>query len=235
MESVNVKLKFLAENLWCADFVLKKKPLVFGIRMTVVKLPSGGLWLHSPIPIDTSLAGELEEIGNVEHIVAPSCFHHLFASSAKEYYPQSILWAAPGLSEKRKDINFDAVISSDETNWGDMLKFEYIKGMPRINEVVFFHKPSRSLICSDFVFNIREESNLVMKICWYLAGAYKNFGQDIVWRMMIKDKKETTESINNILNWEFERIIMAHGDIIDCDRYQLYEILKEKNKDIVLV
>ena len=228
-----MNLKLLAENLWYADSVLKYKPLVFGIRMTVVKLPSGGLWLHSPIPIDNFLADELEKIGDVEHIVAPNCFHHLFALSAKELYPQSVLWAAPGLSKKRKDINFDAVISS-ESDWGDTLEFEFIKGMPWINEVVFFHRPSRSLICADFVFNIREESSLVTKFFWYIAGAYKNFGQDRTWRLMIRDKNENTESLNNVLKWEFKRIIMAHGDIIDCDRYQLYETLKKNNKDVVL-
>ena len=221
-----MNLKFLEDNLWYADFMLKRTAIAFGVRMTVVKLQSGGLLLHSPVPIDESMAEELGEIGNVDHIVAPSCFHHLFALQAKQLYQDATLWAAPGLSEKRKDVKFDQVIRPGEMHWGDTLEYEFIRGMPRINEVVFFHTSSRSLICSDFVFNIREESNLVMKFLWYLAGAYKNFGQDRIWRMLVKNKEETTESVNRILGWDFRRIVMAHGEIINCDNKELYEILK---------
>ena len=105
-----MNLKFLEDNLWYADFMLKRTAIAFGVRMTVVKLQSGGLLLHSPVPIDESMAEELGEIGNVDHIVAPSCFHHLFALQAKQLYQDATLWAAPGLSEKRKDVKFDQVI-----------------------------------------------------------------------------------------------------------------------------
>ncbi|MGI9553563.1 MAG: DUF4336 domain-containing protein [Thermodesulfobacteriota bacterium] len=220
-------LEFVAENLWYSDSILKNSLLVFGIRMTVVKLPTGGLWLHSPIPVDNNLSDELSGIGNVEHIVAPSCFHHTFASETKLLYPDAKLWAAPGLSKKRKDINFDAVISEEEPGWGDTIEYEFINGMPWINEVVFFHKPSHSLICSDFVFNVRKESNLLMKLIWYLSGTLGKFGQSREWRWMIKDKREATQSVNRILNWNFNRIIMGHGDIVDCDNKGLYEVLKK--------
>lgn len=198
--------------------------------MTVIKLPTEGILLHSPVPISEDLYDELNRIGQVEHIVAPNCFHHVFVPEAKEHYPNSVLWAAPGLSEKRKDINFDAIISTEEPVWKHTLEFEYIEGMPRINEVVFFHKPSNSFICTDFIFNIRRESNLVMKFLWSIDGIYKNFGQGRLFGLLIKNNGLVTESINRILNWDFERIIMAHGDIIDCDNKALFEILKNNYK-----
>jgi len=216
-----VKLNFIADNLWYSDSILKKAPLVFCIRMTVVKLPSGGLWLHSPIPIDNDLSDEISEVGNVEHIVAPNCFHHMFASEAKFLYPDAKLWAAPGLRKKREDIDFDGVVSEEETEWEGTLEYEFIRGMPWINEVVFFHKPSATLICSDFVFNIREEKNLFMKLLWFLAGTLGKLGQGREWRWLIKDKDKAADSVKRILSWEFERIIMAHGEIESCDNKEL--------------
>ena len=46
------KLFEISENIWHTDSTLKWYFLTFGIRMVVVKLPTGGLWLHSPIQID---------------------------------------------------------------------------------------------------------------------------------------------------------------------------------------
>jgi len=43
--------------------------------MTVLRLPSGALWLHSATPIDPQLRAEIDALGRVEHIVAPSAYH----------------------------------------------------------------------------------------------------------------------------------------------------------------
>ena len=50
-------LKPVAENIWIVDgpeirfrYALLRIP--FPTRMTVVRLPDGGLWLHSPTPAD---------------------------------------------------------------------------------------------------------------------------------------------------------------------------------------
>lgn len=221
-------MKQISENIWCAESTLKWYVLKFGVRMVVVRLPGGGLWLHSPIRIDDGLYIELNNLGNVEHIAAPSCFHHMFAREAKELFPEAKLWAAPGLEAKRKDIKFDAVLNRDEPGWRDTIDLEYIGGMPRINEVVFLHKPSRTLICSDFLFNIKEEDSLFMKILWKLSGTYKKFGQSREWRWMINNVFDNVDSVNRILKWEFERIVMAHGEIIECNNQQLFEVIKNK-------
>ena len=224
-------MKQISENIFYADSVLKRFPTVFNIRMVVVKLPSGGLWLHSPILIDESLQAELSGIGNVDHIIAPNCFHHMFAKQAKELYPDAVLWASPGLPTKRNDIEFDAVITEKEADWDETIGYEYVGGMRWINETVFLHKPSRTLICSDFVFNIKEEKNLFMKLLWKLSGTYKKFGQSREWRWMISNAFDNVDSVNRVLKWEFDRIVMAHGEIIDCNNVQLFDVIKNKGQN----
>jgi len=199
--------------------------------MVIVKLPEGGLWLHSPVPIDNGLLNEINSLGDVEHLVAPSCFHHVNAGDAKRNFPKAKLWAAPGLDQKRKDIKFDALINSEETGWGDTIEFELVGGMPRINEVVFLHKTSRTLICSDFVFNITHENSFIMKVLWKLAGTYKKFGQSREWRFMVSNVFDNVDSVNRILKWEFERIVMAHGEIINCTNKQLFDVLNNSGKN----
>ena len=45
----------LAPNLWSATHHLSVSGLPLTSRMTVVRLSDGGLWLHSPVPIDAAL------------------------------------------------------------------------------------------------------------------------------------------------------------------------------------
>jgi hypothetical protein len=51
-------------------------PLPFTTRMTVVRLSNGDLVLHSPITFDEGLAGELQRLGSVRHLVSPNQFHY---------------------------------------------------------------------------------------------------------------------------------------------------------------
>ncbi len=224
-------MKQISENIWYVDDSLKRFPTVFNIRMVIVKLPAGGLWLHSPVPINDTLHKEISGLGKVEHIIAPNCFHHMFAKQAKEMFPDAVLWASPGLPKKRKDIEFDAVLAEKQADWDSTIELEYIAGMRWINETVFLHKPDKTLICCDFVFNIKEEKSFFMKLLWKFGGVYKKFGQSREWGWMINNVFDNVDCVNRILKWEFERIIMAHGEIIDCDNKQLFEVIKNKGQN----
>lgn len=225
------KLVTISDDIWHIDSTLKWYFLNFGIRMVVVRLPAGGLWLHSPIHINDEIYKEIKSLGEVEHIVAPSCFHHTHAQDAKNKFPGAKLWAAPSLDQKRKDIHFDAVLNNEEPGWRDTIDFEFVGGMPRINEVVFLHKPSRTLICSDFVFNIEHEDSIIMKILWKLSGTYKKFGQSREWRFLVSNVFDNVDSVNRILKWDFERVVMAHGEILNCTNLELFDVIKNKGKN----
>ena len=64
------------------------------------------------------------------------------------------LYIAPGLQEKRKDLRFHGTLSDEpEPYWEDSLKQHVFQGIPAVNEVVFFHPESRTVIFTDLVFN----------------------------------------------------------------------------------
>ena len=100
-------VKNLAPNLWVADRPLKTAPMTnIGARMTVVKLSDGGLFLVSPVRLGDQTRAQLDEIGPVRFVVAPSKVHHLFAGDYLAAYPAARLCGAPGLSKKRRDLGF---------------------------------------------------------------------------------------------------------------------------------
>ena len=96
---VTTPLRQLAPGLWNVEQVRRMAGAHQRLRMTVVALTGGGLWLYSPVEIDDKLAQQLAAVGNVVHVVAPNRYHHLFAGAAKRRYPAASLWAVPGLPE----------------------------------------------------------------------------------------------------------------------------------------
>jgi hypothetical protein len=84
--------------------------------MTVIRLGNGGLFLHSPVPLDGALRAALDQLGQVRAILAPSKAHHLFVDDYVKEYPEAKLHGAPGLPEKRKDLKFDSILSDESTS-----------------------------------------------------------------------------------------------------------------------
>ena len=103
-------LRPLAPGLWEVERIVLGAGMRARVRMVVVALAGGGLWLHSPVAIDDALADALASLGEVREIVAPNRFHHLFAAAAKARYPAATLWGAPGLARKRPAIAFDRAL-----------------------------------------------------------------------------------------------------------------------------
>src|SRR6185312_11539383 len=95
-------LKPVAPEVWIVDgpeirFKLGILRVPFPTRMTVVRLPSGGLWLHSPVAFDASLAAALRELGPVAHIVAPNTIHYWWVGDWSSRFPAAEVWSVPRL------------------------------------------------------------------------------------------------------------------------------------------
>ncbi|MFC3216788.1 DUF4336 domain-containing protein [Comamonas sp. JC664] len=85
-------LEQIADNLWSATQQISVHGLPVRTRMTVVRLPGGALWLHSPIAPAPTLRAALDALGDVRWIVAPNRMHHLFAGAWQAHYPLAALW-----------------------------------------------------------------------------------------------------------------------------------------------
>lgn len=212
------RLERLAEGLWGSEHDHFMNGVVhFRGRMTVVRLESGGLLLHSVVPIDDALAGELAALGSVEHIVAPNLLHHSYLALAIERYPAATIWGARGLAEKRSDIRFDETLGETAPPWGSEFAPLEIRGIPWANETVFFHEATNTVVVTDLVFNIHEVRGWVTPWVLRMAGAYRRFAQSRLLRRAIKDAGAASDSVEQMLEWPIERVVMAHGHVVDRD------------------
>jgi len=214
----------IAPRLWGAEHDLFLAGGVhFRGRMTVARLDDGNLVLHSPIPIDDQLARTLAELGPVKHVIAPNTFHHLHLTKVLERYPQALLHGPRALAAKRRELSFSDLSSSTSSRWGDELVPLLHTGAPKFDEVVFHHAPSRTLIVTDYFFNIQECRGWLTPWVLRTSGAYKKFAQSRWYRWLVKDKAQARESAEQMLAWPFERIVPAHGEVVTENAHERAE------------
>ncbi|MCC6847218.1 MAG: DUF4336 domain-containing protein [Deltaproteobacteria bacterium] len=204
----------VAEGLWSIVRPLRFLGLETGTRMTVARLATGGLFVHSPVGLDPALRAAVDARGPVAVIVAPSRFHHLSVGEWRAIYPNALCCCCPGLEAKRPDIAWDRVLGdTPEPEWRADLDQVFFAARSLENEVVFFHRASRTIVLADAIFNFATHpSALTRLVGWLLGGSAP--GATWLERLVIRDRAGARAQIDRMLAWNADRIVCAHGDVI---------------------
>lgn len=207
-------MRQLAPDLWISDAPLRFVGVPVGARMTIVRLPGSRLLLHSPVAATPALVREVEALGTVSDVVAPNKFHHLFVSEWQRAFPEANVHVAPGLDEKRPDLEGIRVLEdSPDPAWAETVDQVLVEGFGLVNEVVFFHRPSATLIATDLAFNIQASSPALTRAVFSVVGRYGRVAPTLLERLGVRDRVAFRRSLERILAWPFERVIVAHGEV----------------------
>lgn len=225
------RLQKFADHIWICEQDQQFMGLELGARMTIVDLGEAGLLVHSPIRLTEQIQNELQQLGEVRVVVAPNQFHHLYLQDFKQAYPLAKFFAAPGLETKRSDFIFDQVITTEKKfPWSSKLQHLLVQGTPKVNEVVFFHPQSRTLLLTDLALNIQSSKSAYAKFVLTLIGTYKKFGLSAFERLvLVRDHVLFAQSIEQIGVWDFDKIIMAHGEVITNGGKSHFQNLRPKS------
>jgi hypothetical protein len=206
----------VAPGLWVTERSLRFAGVEVGTRMTVIRLQSRGLFLHSPVSLDAHLREVLAALGSPRFAVAPNRFHHLFIGEYPRAYPDLELFIAPGLEKKQPDLSGSKILNDTApAGWSGEIEQLLFRGYPIANEIVFFHRPSRTLVMTDLVFNIGGESPPLTRVAFRVIRGYGHFGPTVLEKLLIRDRAAARECLKQILAWDFERVILAHGRILE--------------------
>ena len=209
-------IRQLHDSLWVMDFPLKMPGGVrLGTRTTLVRLSNGGLFVHSPGPADETDFSEIEKLGEVAHIVAPNLLHHLSVKAWMARCDGAALYAPPGFEQKLPGLRFETLTDEAPAAWAGEMDQLAVNGAPRMNEIVFCHRPSRTLLLTDLCFNFRHSDSLVTRIFMRLNGAYGRFGPSRLAGLLVKDHAALEASVERILALDFDRVIVTHGEVLE--------------------
>ncbi len=218
-------LKAIAPDIWHVPHHFTASGIPVSSRMTVVRLWNDSLWLHSPVPLTVEDQSALKALGTVKYIVAPNKAHHLFASVCLATFPEAKLFGAPGLLVKRPDlIGMTALSPTVELEWRDDLDQVFFDGIPLSNETVWFHNSSKTLIVTDLCQWWQGDLPIGAKAYAHLTGVRNQLAVPRTVRFFVKDRQAAQASAQQILQWPFERVIMAHNSIVEDNAYAAVKV-----------
>jgi hypothetical protein len=206
-------------GLWTFGQDLKVMGAEIGARMTVVRLDGGGLLVHSPIRWTSELGRQLEALGPVRYVLVPNRDHVLFVRSFAERYPEARFYAAPGVAKKLPDMNFEEPDWGRRGNepWGSEVEALRFRSSSELQEIVLFHRATRTLISADLAFNIQSSEGTVSRLLLRLNDSYKSFGPSRVCRMHITEPAMARADVDTILALGASRLVVSHGEILHSE------------------
>lgn len=213
---------YVPGQIWVKKYPIHYAGCELFARATFVRLSNGDLLVHSPCPVDDALMSALEPIGRLAHIVAPGSYHYFHTAAWQQAYPDATTWICPGVERKCPDLDFDWLLSDHAPQpWRGEVDQVLVRGNRFIWEVAFLHRASKTLILTDLVENIgdaTEGTNWVLKLWWKAVMDMWNKPKPAPeYQMGWKDKAAAKRSLERILDWDFERVIIAHGESLEGD------------------
>ena len=208
-------MKEIKKDIWVAETKFKLFGADFGNRMTVIRVGTGELLLHSPIKISDAILNSVRKLGKVSFIVTPNNFHGLFVEEWRKKFPEAKYFTA---KEVKENDNLTFSLGSLRSEYfGRKIEIIKIDGAPKVNEYAFIHKESKTLILTDIAFNIGANVSLWSKVFFKLNGAFDKFGPSRLMKTMISDPVALSNSIEKILSFDINRIIVSHGNILESN------------------
>ena len=212
----SVVLKKFGQEIWAADGtdVVAMMGFRYPTRMAVIRLTSNRLLVWSPTALTAEIRSKVNALGEVRYLVAPNSLHHLFIADWKRVYPDTKVYAAPGLREKRKDIDFDSELDGTPIpEWSNEIEYVVVQGNAITSEAVFFHPKSATVIFTDLIQQFPEGwfsgwRAVVAKLD-LMVGPEPSVPRK--FRMAFTNRHAARISLERILAWPAEKILMAHG------------------------
>jgi hypothetical protein len=214
-------LQPFGEEIWLAD---GSTTVVAGFhyptRMTVIRLPGGGLFLWSPVQISDKLRAAVDALGEVRHLIAPNSLHHLFLADWLRAYPAARLHATLGLRQRRKDLTYDDDLQdAPDAAWAGEIDQVLVRGNLITTEVVFFHRRSGTTIFTDLIQHFGPT--------WFSGWRAVVARLDLMtaaqpevprkFRNAFVDRRAARAALATILAWPTRRVVMAHAPPVEAD------------------
>lgn len=212
----------LGPSIWTVDHPQRYHGLEVGSRMTVIRLQTSSLMLISPIPIDEALAAALAALGPVGHLIAPNDYHHGSLQAAASRYRQATVHVSAGLITRHADLSPSLLAEVPAAEWADEVRQTRFDGLAvrefshkvPLNEVVFCHQPSRTLILTDAAHHVTAEASWGFRCIAGLSGSYGKLAPSVFERLAITERARLRAALERVLSWDFDQVIMAHGRLI---------------------
>jgi hypothetical protein len=188
--------------------------------MAVVRLDDGGLWVWSPIALDDEIEKAVRALGPVRHLVSPNKLHHIFLSKWKAKFPEAKLWGTASTVARFGALGFSGTLTDDPPpDWAGQIDQYHFDNSRFLDELVFFHRKSRTAIIADLSQPFSED---FLKRHWpaWLRWVARRVGMvegrgypPVELRLTFRRRAEARAKVRALIAEGPERLVVAHGEI----------------------
>lgn len=205
----------VTDDLWVLRYPFALLGMPMGRTVTVIRLRSGDLVIHSTGSFTASDITAIRLLGRPGWLVEATLSHDTFAIAGRNAFPGATYLAPEGFPVPGGTA---LSLQTIPPSWEDELEVLPLEGMPLVREHVFFHKPTRTLIVADLVFNFGAGSSAWMRRFFRVAGGIRSYpGMRRLFKLLIRDRVAFASSLQRLMQWDFDRLIVGHGEIIETD------------------
>jgi hypothetical protein len=160
----------------------------------------------------------VEAVGTVGDIVSPNKLHHLFLAEWRRRWPEARLYVPPALARRTRPLRFDAELGErPDPRWAIDIDQTIFRGSFAMQEVVFFHRPSRTAIFGDLIQRHPERratgwKGTMMRLDG-LVGPHGSTPRE--WRLSFLAREPARAARRKVLEWQPQRLLIAHGECAD--------------------
>ena len=201
-------MKQLAPNLWTRDYAFSLFGGEQGRVVTVIRLDSGRLIIHSTAPFAPADVAEIKALGTPGWLVDAMLQHDSFAREGRAAFPDVPYLVPAGFAHADK-LRAQPLLPAP-AEWAPEVEVLLIDGMPAAREHVFLHAPSRTIIVADLVFNFEPAHGWTSFFRRALMGVQEHPDSARLYPRLIKDRAAYDRSIRELLSRDFDRIVVGH-------------------------
>lgn len=170
-----VRTELVPGRIWGFEQCIALLSVSTNIRMTVVKLRDGSLWISSPVSPTRECLRLLNELGKVAHIVVPSSAleHKASVQQFASRFPGATLWVTPGQEESLIKVPAGSRVLGEgvQPPWADELDCKIFFVGPPITDVfseaAFFHRETKTLLVTDCALKLPATAPKVLESYGY--------------------------------------------------------------------
>lgn len=194
-------------------------------RTTVVRLSGDALWVHSSCTPTDDVCAALDALGEVRWIVVPNRYHHLQAPATAARYPNARVVGPKSAESRNRHVRL--TMGTDDPAYvgatPELIPIQ-LGGVPFLDETVFFHPASGSLIAADLLMSACPRDHFTSRIAGRICGHYEKVRTPPDVRWHTRASPAVAESIAQMRALPIQQILVAHADpITDRPVQQLAE------------
>jgi hypothetical protein len=185
-------------------------------RMTIIRLADDKLWVHSASEPTPELCAELDRLGQVGWVVVPNKWHHIQASAMKVRYPNAQVIGPASAKLRNKSLALDVDINDERlSSLVPELSPVVLKGVPFLDETLFFHSKTNTLIGADLMMCGCSADHWTWRWVSRVFGQYQHYKAPPDVRWNTRKGPDVSQAIEDLAKLPLERILIAHSDPIE--------------------